>query len=101
MPQQWAHQIREGVFAIERDAANSGTVMQDATAKVWSYDTGAEGAGVVAALKTYDGMLLVRGSKVPFDPAATYAQVKSLVVDASKAMITFADGSALAGTFLN
>jgi len=45
--------------------------------------------------------LLVRGSKVSFDPAATYAQVKSLVVDTTKATITFADGSTLVGTFLN
>jgi hypothetical protein len=143
------YQLREGGFAIGRSAANSGMAMQDAT-KIWSYDTGAEGAGMVAALKTYNDVqtdlpaaekregaatpgafnsgtahtryqyyalpyvrtsgaqtgeqtvaLLVRGSKVPFDPAATYATVKSLVVDASKATITFADGSSLVGTFLN
>ena len=143
------YQLREGGFAIGRTAANSGTAMQDAN-KLWSYDTGAEGSGLVAALKTYNGAetdlpaaekregaetpnvfntgtahtrfayyalpyvkttaaqsgevtvgVLVRGSKVAFDPAATYALVKSLVVDATKATITFSDGSTLAGTFLN
>ncbi len=45
--------------------------------------------------------VLVRGSKTPFDPAATFGAVKSLVVDATKATITFDDGSSLSGTFLN
>jgi hypothetical protein len=143
------YQLREGGFAIGRSAANDGMAMQDA-AKTWSYDSGAEGFGMVAALKTYDSVLtdlaasekregaatpgvfntgtahtryqyyalpyvttsaaqsgeqivalLVRGSKVAFDPAATYALVKSLVVDATQATITFSDNSTLEGTFLN
>ncbi len=142
------YQLREGGFAIGRSAANSGTAMQDA-AKTWSYDSGAEGFGMVGALKTYDSVLpdlaanekregaatagvfntgtahtryqyyalpyvktsaahsgeqivalLVRGSKVAFDPAATFATVKSLVADATKATITFSDNSTLEGTFL-
>jgi hypothetical protein len=143
-----SYQLREGGFAIGRSAANSGMAMQDA-AKTWSYDSGAEGFGMVGALKTYDSVLtdlaanekregaatpgvfntgtahtryqyyalpyvatsaahtgeqivalLVRGSKVAFDPAATMATVKSLVADATKATITFSDNSTLEGTFL-
>ncbi len=146
-----SYQLREGGFAIGLDTANSGTTMQDAAKTAWVYTAGAEGFGLVAPLKTYDGLvtdlaagekrqgaptimqnvlntgtahtryryyalpyvktsaaktgeqivaILVRGSKVAFDPAATFATVKSLTADATKATITFSDNSTLEGTFL-
>ncbi|HEY0710405.1 MAG TPA: DUF2264 domain-containing protein, partial [Polyangia bacterium] len=45
--------------------------------------------------------LLVRGTPGPFDPAATQALVKSLVVTGNMVTITFSDESTLTGTFLN
>jgi hypothetical protein len=45
--------------------------------------------------------VMVRGSPLAFDAATTYATVSSLVVDATRGTISFADGSTLTGTFLD